>query len=310
MNRSINVILLDDEADKILPDLKLSAKSERVLIKETFTNAKEGIEYIKSNHKKIDAIILDGLFLAEPGSSQKKDLNALKQTVEALKKLLYKEDIRIPFCVLTGYLEDISDDSLLSDIKVFRKGRGNKEMFEYLKSEVAKSPEFQIKSKFEEVFVLFDDRLLPEDKENDLVHILKKLDSKAKYNKDDAFNPVRKMYEVFIGSLHEQAYSKNKKQDIVPIELFDRYDESLNITGSSFYLSGHPVKKGDTVIIESRGEAVWPEHVAALAKMLVEITHQNSHDYPEDIHHYTYKSVVYALLELLLWYKNFIKNYS
>jgi len=47
MNRPINVLLLDDDAKEILPELRVSAKSNRVLIKESFTNAKEGINYIK-----------------------------------------------------------------------------------------------------------------------------------------------------------------------------------------------------------------------------------------------------------------------
>src|SRR6056297_876709 len=152
MNKAINLLLLDDDADEILPDLNLSARANRVLIKEAFTNARDGINYIKQNHKKIDAIILDGFFLSEPGSSKKKNLQALKDTVEELKKLLYRENLRIPYCVLTGYLEDISHDSLLSDIEVFRKGDKNKIMFDYLKTEVAKNEDYQIKNEFDEIF--------------------------------------------------------------------------------------------------------------------------------------------------------------
>jgi len=308
MNKAINLLLLDDDADEILPDLNLSARANRVLIKEAFTNARDGINYIKQNHKKIDAIILDGFFLSEPGSSKKKNLQALKDTVEELKKLLYRENLRIPYCVLTGYLEDISHDSLLSDIEVFRKGENNKIMFDYLKAEVEKNEDYQIKNEFDEIFELFDSNLLPDDKEHDLVEILKKLKSKAKYNADDAFNPIRKMYEVLVTELYNQV-NINKHQDIVPDALFG-VNEELNITGSYFYLSGFDVKRGDAVFIRGRGETVWPDHIATLANLIVHITHQNSHDYPEDVHHYAYKSVVYALLELLLWYKEFITNYK
>jgi len=309
MNRPIDVMLLDDDAKDLLPDLKLSAKSNRVLIKESFTNAKDGIEYIRKHHDKIDALILDGFFLSEPGSSRKKNLEALKATVEELKKLLYKENLSLPYCVLTGYLEDISDDSLLSDIEVFRKGDDNRKMFDYLKEEVAKKEDYQVKNEFHEIFELFDRNQLPGDKEQDLVEILNKLKSKAKYNDDDAFTPVRKMYEVIVDSLYEHTYSVNKDQDIVHDDLFGPGD-ALNITGSYYYLSGHDVRRGDEIYIRRRDEAVWPDHISNLANLLVQITHQNSHDYPEDVHHYTYKSVVYALLELLLWYKEFIQNYK
>ncbi|MCC5905130.1 MAG: hypothetical protein JJU13_02910 [Balneolaceae bacterium] len=309
MNRPIRVLFLDDDAPEILPDLKLSAKAHRVLIYKSYTNAKEGIQFLKKNHKKFDAIILDGFFLSEPGSSKKKNLDALKETVEELKKLLYRENLRIPHCVLTGYLEDISHDSLLSDIQVFRKGENNKIMFDYLKTEVAKNEVYQIKNEFDEIFELFDSNLLPDDKEQDLVEIIKKLRSKAKYNDDDAFNPIRKMYEVIVTELYEQTYSVNKHPDIVPDALFGGNDD-LNITGSYYYLSGFDVKSGNEIFIRGRGKAVWPDHIANLVNLIVHITHQNSHDYPEHVHHYTYKSVVHALLELLLWYKEFITNYK
>lgn len=309
MNRPIDVLLLDDDADEILSDLKLSARVNRVLIKESFTNARDGINYIKQNHKKIDAIILDGFFLSEPGSSKKKNLKALKETVDELTKLLHKEHLIIPYCVLTGYLEDISHDSLLSDIEVFRKGEENRKMFDYLKKEVAKNEEYQIKNEFDEVFELFDSKLLPEDKEPDFVEILKKLKSKAKYNADDAFNPIRKMYEVLVTELYNQTLEVNAHQNIVPDALFGP-GEDLNITGSYYYLSGHDVKRGNEVIIRKRDEAVWPDHVTNLVNVIVQITHQNSHDYPEDVHHYAYKSIVYAFLELMLWYKEFITNYK
>lgn len=309
MNRPIKVLFLDDDAAEILPDLKMSAKSHRVLFKKSFTNAKEGIQYLRKNHQMFDAIILDGFFLAEPGSSKKKDLKALKETVEELKKLLYKEKIRKPYCVFTGYLEDLNQDSLLSDIAVFRKGEDNKKMFEYLKKEVAENEDYQIKNEFDEIFKLFDNNLLPQNKEDDLVEILKKLKSKAKYNDDDAFNPIRKMYEVLINELHHRVLEKNKYQDIVPEDLYNQKGD-LSILWSWFYLSGRDVVFKGTLVIPKRSKPVWPSHISNLTRGMIEIFQENSHDYPEEVHHYTYKSVVYALLELMLWYKNFIKNYS
>jgi len=314
MNRPIKVLLLDDDLSDIKFDLEMSAKSNRVVIKEAFTNAEEGTEYIKSHHADIDAIILDGFFMADPSSSRKKDITALKATVDELNKLLYRENIRIPFCVLTGYLEDISQDSILSDVKVFRKGQNPQDMFNYLKNEVGKNEEYQIKNEFDKVFELFDKKLLPKDKESDLVEILKKLKNKAKYNDDDAFNPIRKMYEAIVDSLYDETFALNKQQDIVHIDLFNKNDE-LKISWSFHYLSGRDVKLNagkvdEKTVIDHRGEAVWPAHVESAVDYILKVSNPNSHDYPEDVHHYTYKSVVYALLELMLWYKEFITNYK
>lgn len=309
MKRPIKILLLDDEADEFIEDFEISARSHQVIVKAHFTNSKEGIDYIRKNSEKIDAIILDGFFKLKKNSSDKKDIKALKNTVEELKRILYLERLRIPFCVLTGYLEDISKDSLLSDIQVFEKGRDVTKLFNHLKEIVNKNESYQIKSSFHEIFEVFDNGLLPNDKETDLIKILQKLKSKAKYNSDDAFNPIRKIYEVLVTELYNQTLEANINQNVVPDALFGPGDE-LNITGSYYYLSGFDVKRGDEIFIRRRDEQIWPDHISNLANLVVQITHQNSHDYPEDVHHYTYKSVVYALLELILWYKEFITNYK
>ena len=116
------------------------------------------------------------------------------------------------------------------------------------------------------------------------------------------------MYEVTINELHDQALKKNKNQDIVPEELYNHGD--LSILWSWFYLSGMNVKKNGSIILRARKESVWPSHVSNLTRSMIEIFQENSHDYPEPVRHYTYKSTVFALLELLLWYKYFITDYK
>lgn len=308
IQRPIRILILDDEIDSFLADFEPSANINNVIIDSYFTNATDGIKYLKANKRKIDAIILDGFFKFDKDSSVKKDIRALKETVEELKKILISEKIRIPFCVLTGYLDDISKDSIAYDVQIFEKGSNNSELFKYLKNEVEQNEIYQIRGEFKDVFDLFASNLMPEDKEDDMIEILLKLKSKARFNSDDAFNPIRKMYEAFINCLYEVSYGKNKNQDIVPDLLFSE-NGKLNITGSYHYLSGNDVTQGGQTLMKARNEAVWPDHISQLANLMIQISHKNSHDYPEDVHHYAYKSSVFALLEILLWYKNFIKNY-
>ncbi len=314
MNKPIKVLLLDDDAENIKTELELNAKSNRVILFKALSNAEEGIDYIRKHHSRIDAIILDGYFWEKSTSSSRKDITALRKTIRELQRLLDAENISIPFCVLTGYAEELSTDSLFSEVKIFRKGRVSSDMYDYLKEEVAKNEDYQIKNEYQEIFELFDNHLLPEDKEEDLVEIVRKLKSKAKYNDDDAFNPIRKMYEVLIRMLHEIALEKNKYQDVVPLSLFND-NEKLSITWSWYYLSGKDVKENagkenERIKIQARNEPVWPLHIANLTKMMVDTTQEGSHDYPEDVHHYAYKSTVFALLELMLWYKQFIQTYE
>jgi len=309
MKLPIKVVLLDDEEDEFIRDFRQSARTNRVMIEEQFKNAKDGIKYIKENYSDIDAIIIDGFFLAHKDSSKKKNKQALKQTIDTLKELLLRDGISIPYCILTGYLGDLQEDSLLLDAQVFKKGADDTKLFDYLIKKVAENEDYQIKANFSEIFELFDRNLLPNDKKQDLVEVLKKIDSKAKYNQDDAFTPLRKMYEAFVKCFYEEAFSYNKYQDYVHQELFN--GNQVNIKGSWFYFSGKPVKWSGKTKISAREKSVWPEHIKNITSGFVDLIQTESHDYEEDVTHYAYKSAVYALLELLIWYKNFcITNFN
>lgn len=117
------------------------------------------------------------------------------------------------------------------------------------------------------------------------------------------------MYEAVINELHDQAFNRNKHQDIIPEALYDDKG-NLSILWSWLYLSGLEVKQGGQIKVHARSESVWPSHISRLTKSMIDIFQEGSHDYHDDIHHYAYKSTVFALLELLLWYKNFIKEYN
>lgn len=305
MKLPINVLLLDDEID-FLQDFEQSAKSHRVIIENHFTNAKEGIQYIKENHNKIDAVILDGFFLSDEEASKIKSKKALSQTISTLKKLFHTEGIHIPHCILTGYLEDLKDDSISLDTKIFHKGEDDEKLFEYLKNQVKKSEDYKIKNTYSDVFKVFDNGYMPQDKEPDLIQILKKMESKAKYNKDGAFNPLRKMYEAFVKCFHDEAFETDKDQDFVHRKIFSGPNhEHVNIKGSWFYFSGMEVKRNGKTFIKERSEPVFPEHIKNLTSGFVDLIQTESHDYPEEVTHYAYKSAVFALLELLVWYNNF-----
>ena len=114
------------------------------------------------------------------------------------------------------------------------------------------------------------------------------------------------MYEAFVKCFYEEAKMNDRNQDFVPLGIFSgSYDEKVNIKGSWFYFSGNKVKRKHKPPIPKRSEPVFPEHIKNLTNGFVDLIQTESHDYPEEVTHYAYKSAVFALLELLVWYNNF-----
>ncbi|PAU95379.1 hypothetical protein CK503_04070 [Aliifodinibius salipaludis] len=312
MDRPISVLLLDDEADKMI-DFIQEAKSERVLIKEKLTNAQEGIQEIRDNYDKYDAVILDALFFEKPDSAKLRDAGALADTLAEISRLVHVEEKYLPHCIYTGHFDKVNSDTVTRNKEVFVKGRDQKKMFDYLKEEVSKSDDYAIKNKYNDVFEVFDRSFMPMDKMPDLIEILAQLESDAKYNRDGAFTPLRKMYEAFVKSFYDEAYANDQDQDLVPLDLFyGDNDERVNIKGSWFYFSGMEIRdRNGRTIVSQRSEPVFPEHIKNLTSGFVDLVQTESHDYPEPVTKYAYRSAVNTLLELLLWYKNFcIENFK
>lgn len=276
MNRPIKVLLLDDKAEK-MKDFVLEAKSNRVQVVNEITNSIEAINELRKNHDAYEAIILDALFFEKPDSPTVRNAGALSDTLKEIERLLHTENVHLPHCIYTGHFKEVGTDTVVRGKKVFVKGRDQKQMFKYLKNEVEATENFRIKNKFNEIFELFDHGLLPVDKQPDLVNILIKSEKRGKYNDDDAFTPIRKMYEAIIDSLYHETFSVNKKQNVVHIDLFN-HEDKLIISWSYHYLSGRDVKinagrDDEKTIIQSGGKKfgryMWNQQLIIFSKFQI-----------------------------------------
>ena len=97
----------------------------------------------------------------------------------------------------------------------------------------------------------------------------------------------------------EAIYEKLKDKGLIPPEIYG------NLEWTWRYLSGMPVntRNGNFQIAQ-----LFPSHISKNVKTVEELSSTISHHYTENVSIYAYKSGSFALLEVLLWFKNLMEK--
>ncbi len=291
MSNPIPILLIDD--DKLYSDsLILIGRSYGINIKH-FETGEEAFEHLKDNPHQYKGIIFDARCVWNK-ESQANDM-FLNKAILYLERFEKDYQIYYPMVVNTGYMEVFQVDTELVEKrngKIFKKSSSednSQALFEFLKNKIQNTDEWIYRNVFE-VFTLgyLDDSLRVNLKE-----IIRKMDVDVAIH--DNFTAVRKILE--------QIYIKIKEKDNnnIPDELVG------NLESMWIYLSGRHANSrvsNNVFQISNRNNIIFSPAISSTVKLLEEWTSTNSHSYSGTS--YIYKSVVFALLELLLWFKGFM----
>jgi hypothetical protein len=172
------------------------------------------MEELKTN-KKFMFVILDGKCFVEEGrTTGDTDEGFLTEAMLSIKDLENSTQRAIPFCVNTGYIDELRNAQRRS--KVFSKGKDEDEMFRYIWSECNKSEELQVRYRYPEIFE-FADAFFSQDNLKNLLHLL----SKEAFLKRDTpmmegnLTKLRKLNEHLMDIFAEQYFGKK------PMEIAD-----------------------------------------------------------------------------------------
>ena len=204
-----------------------------------------------------------------------------------------------PKVILTGFSEHYNALSKYlseSNIKSFNKKSDEyKKVFEYLRNEIEDLKESKIKAKYPEVFEIFEKGYLSYQIETQLTKILINVINDEQ-NWDSILNnlsSIRRIQEsIYI------AISK-KHQNIIP--------ESFQLENSKGNLKVRPILKHlsdenfHSGIIKQFAYLIW----SITSDSGAHTPYENPDYSPTD---YTVQSITFALLDLLLWFKQIMEN--
>jgi hypothetical protein len=299
--KKYKVIWFDDEFETL--DLLREQAMLNGITLIGFSNAKDGILELEKNTFQYDAAIVDGKFFKNPEQSgDTMDDSALGDVARALDKL---SDIKVlPWFILSGQISFTKEINSLArlykDNVVYDKL--NEEhllnLWNDLKREAANQEDTQIRHKYKRVFEVCTKKYIGETANKDLLSILKKENSeKAFIDPNLYFNSLRKIMDDLFMAFN--------KYGVMP-DVFVKPTVALN--ESSKFLSGS-VEKGYKLDV-----AVFPKVVSDHVRSILAVCQPASHRSEIDIFisqvntPYLLLSVTYQLLDVLLWFKEFIDS--
>jgi len=300
----IDILLIDDEKD-YCREVKNQLRSIGIdegydVIVRDFQNLEDGFAELDKDSK-YKAIILDAKAFITP---EQETIN-FDFIVEALSRLEESNRktgrLHIPFAVNTGY----SDGEVIKAVKtrienqkgkLFDKSKQAEEMLRYLLKEIANAENTKIEKRYADVFEIFQDenRYLDSSCRTDLLFILKKLDDESDIKNN--FTQLRKILE--------EIYKKLRIKGEIPDALFHT-DGRPNFENVYYYLEGYTRYPNPGL---TNPNPVREKHFLSCIDYLKNITSIITHAYSHNVTIYAYKSAVFALLEILLWFRKLMEK--
>jgi len=296
------VLWVDDEHEG-LGGFKELAKDENIKL-DAVRSLDEFKDKLTAKYEAYDGIISDARFFKKTnqvtGTENEEALYELNEFIHSIPK-------KFKLFVYTGQPDLVGGTQFNKMFKdVYEKSKGEERLFSDLKIAADKLPEMQIKKSYSRVFEVFNDHYLPKSSIKDL---LKFLDDEIEHDKSSI-----KMARDFI----EDLFRSFAKHEIIPKHFAEWTDEepykTVRITQTSKFLSWNSTKEAGNAVegLILKKSSLPPIVISELIYYLVRITNPASHRSYIDSHlnsvssDYLYKSIKYALLDVIIGFKSFI----
>jgi hypothetical protein len=296
--KKYKVIWFDDEWDE-LPIIREKASLNEINLV-GFKSADEGIRELQENIQDYDAAIVDGNFFLFENQNSKPDDKALDKVAKTL--LMLSERKLLPWFILSGQLNFTKERNKYADVfkgnKVYDKLSDEhlSNLWSDLKREAGKNIDTQLRLEHWKVFEVCTDKYIGTPAVRNLLYILKKENAVSAFNDSDLyFNCLRKVMEDFFKACNRIGIlPENFLTGQIPLNECSRFFDGKTE-------KGYQLKEPSFIT----------EIIAKSVLNIVKTTNSASHRSNVDDHvnklktPYLLLSVVYQLLDVLIWFKQF-----
>lgn len=299
------VIWFDDEHEKFQPIKDQAILEDIQLI--GYSNSKEGTPELRNNYKDYDAVILDGLFFKEEGQKGTDiDQTAFGEVAKVLTELKAK-GIVLPWYIYSGqpsFVKDKNDllevfkDKTFANGKVFDKSKEEdfKELLAEIKKAADGNPERIIRINNPEIFSIFEEGILTDEVETQLISLFKK----------PFYNDRAELKAILtnIRSIQESIFLKLEGINVLPKNL-TFINKVKHLSGNKSAVNGwNPItNEYQTSEIENLQKWIYLTCGTYIHHL------DQAHYTGTVISNYAVQSLFSGLLELLLWFKNTYKEH-
>ena len=291
-----NILWIDDEHDK-QNAFKSLANSEGIIIF-PYKVSTDGIKELENNIDKYDCVLLDAKVFNE-SENEVPTTHGLMNSIFKLKELQHKR--HIPFFVYTGQADLQSNaefETMLPNIKIFKKAIHNDALFKNIKEAIDKLPETQLKINHEVIFSIFRNGYLESAVESQVLNLIR--------TEPPNNNSELKGILSNIRSIHESCFLKLEDIGIIP-QTADSFYKKVN------HLSGNKKRDPNNNKMIPTTQIYQNEYIENLNKWVYLASSGYLHNLRDNqyndymISNYAVESLRNGLLELLLWFKQTVE---
>jgi hypothetical protein len=300
------VLWIDDQyKDAEMIQFAIEADNEGLIL-EGYPSFEEGFDALEKKLEHFDVILLDGLFFEKKGQEVgTEDESGIGMAIAKINEL--KSRKVFPWFVLSGKDKFTKgENSLLKANKANCFDKTNPadvvKLFEEMKSAASQQPEAQLKHKYADLLEICSDELLGAEHFSRLFTLIKHVENVEKLtNTEDMLNPIRKIIE--------RMFTRMADRGIIPEAIISNKGW---INGSSLFLAN---KHTDYEHLAEITPPLVSENVHRLLNIIQDASHGEGElklkvdQYLKTAQSdFLYRSKVYLLFDLLLWFKEFMKS--
>jgi hypothetical protein len=278
------VLIIDDQKKYVQSQIELAGNMGIDL--EHIDNWEDAQKYLEQNPDYFKAIIIDGKGkLTKDGKEE--NSNHLSVALKWLDVQRGKGNY-LYHVVNTGFVEEIK--KWFDSVPIYGKLGQEKKMFEEILIRIESNDSQKIKTKYADVFEVFDKKYLDSKTEAQLIKAIQDCDKQKLEEIKGNLTNIRGVQEAIYNAL------RSDKMGIVPKNMTKHGDIKK-------LLDGNPDPQKDY----TPTSAVYQNSsISNLSNTLYWVSGQYIHNIDKQtyfISHYTVKSLLYDLMELLLWFK-------
>lgn len=311
---SINILHIDDEQEVSTHlDEICGAKDSDVFIRwfETFD---EGLEALKIDPHTFNGIILDAKCLLNKEDGVFDEQNVIK-TITEIENIFRSEDIRLPYCILSGFKERLQRYIEIHSLRAFDKNAQEEDAIDYIVQSQTQVTRFKFTNEFPEIIEMARNGPLLNHNVSTIIQLYQaeKLRSKNGAVIKAQISQIRPILERILISMSN--LGEHDGAELVPEDYTQKNEGRTtsvhNLLGCFMYLNGKQIiiRKGSDDEREINRSKIMPDYISRQASNIYSIS--------SDIANHanvvtgtmnTLSMSFYSLMDILYWYKDFMEE--
>lgn len=304
-NNIYNILWIDDNHEN-LAAFKRKAKTRGIELK-AFKSLEGGMAELSNNHKDFHGVLLDAYFYKNEDDQIESEI---KTHVYRAKERIGDFPEKFHIHIFTGD-ENLCEDKDFNDIffdKVYCKLHKEKidSLFDSIKKSAEEQPAFQLRQKYRRVFEVCHDKYLGSKSYETLIDLFKKVDT------IDDFDTT-KDYLITIRKIIEKLVEKLVEKNLIPNEIYYGNKEIKGGFNASVKFICNNINRSNFTLVKNYMHPTLAYFFDKLGLMVQDVQHDKKDlrlfvdEYITQIKSpYLFNSLVFQLMDVLIWFKNFI----